>query len=184
MRQELNDAVVVPELAFGCSISVCIETAAQSTSAGFDSFSPETDGTQMANTAVLACSSVCRETVPVKKGCGVTPVHSGKIESSAGIASAALHWFYFCLTDHKQFVYIDSISSSTANQSELSRDQSLVWLLLFIYVPGLDGLDHQGFHLNSKAAGLCPFPCTKDLTKNLRYGSGRLSFAVKYVAVN
>jgi len=36
--QESSDAIVVPELAFGCSIAVFIEMAAQSTSSGFDSF--------------------------------------------------------------------------------------------------------------------------------------------------
>lgn len=82
-------------------------------------FSSETDGAQMANTAVRAGSSVCSTTVLVKKGCGVRPLHFCKIESSAGIASAALHWFYFCLTDHKQFVYIDSFSSSTVNHKRV-----------------------------------------------------------------
>lgn len=112
--QDSGDAVVVPELAFGCSISVFIEMASQSTSSGFHSFHRRLM-VQMANIAVLACPSVCRKTVLMKKGRGVRPMHFCKIESSAGIASAALHWFYFCLTDHKQFVYIDSFSSSTVN---------------------------------------------------------------------
>lgn len=42
-----------------------------------------------------------------------------EIESSAGAASAAPHWFYFCLTDRKQFVYIDSFSSSTVNHQRV-----------------------------------------------------------------
>lgn len=83
--------------------------------------SPGTEGAQMANSTVLACSSVCRETALKKKGCGVRPVRFCKIESSAGIASAALHWFYFCLTDHKQFVYIDSFSSSSVNHKRVLK---------------------------------------------------------------
>lgn len=81
--------------------------------------SPRTEGAQMANSAALACRSVCGETALKRKGCGVRPTRSCKIESSAGIASAALHWFCFCLTDHKQFVYTDSFSSSTVNHKRV-----------------------------------------------------------------
>lgn len=87
------------------------EVATQSTSSGSDSFHQ----IGMGHRWEILQSLLVPVVVLMEKGCRVRPVHFANIESSAGIPSTALHSFYFCLTDRKQFVYIDRFSSSTVN---------------------------------------------------------------------
>lgn len=92
-------------------LALASEMAAQSTFSTSDSFHQVGTG----HTWQILQSLLVPVLLLMGKGCRVRPLHFAKIESSAGIASVALHWFYFCLTDHKQFVYIDSFSSFTVS---------------------------------------------------------------------
>lgn len=182
--QEPSYAVVVPELAFGCSFSAFLQMAEhkvllQALTLLFGG-RLGTDG-KYCSPCLFAC-------LPGKflwkRAAGSEPCTFCKIESSAGITSAALHWFYFRLTDHKQFVYTDSFSSSTVNHNQVLQGSVPGLVVAFHLYTRLGWFRSSVFPSEFKGRWFMSFPLHKDPTKNLHYRSGRLSLALKYFIIN